>query len=91
MWRLFFWLLRHVHRQDVKIADRSEVEGFTEEGEVVVMKPGAAGEYTFAITPASDVKGTIKSGEPVLVRYTQSGGRAGGKKTAVSIERVWGK
>ncbi len=47
----------------LKFADRSEIEGFTEEGEVVVMKPGAAGEYTFAITPASDVKGTIKPGE----------------------------
>ena len=75
----------------LKFADKMEIEGYSEEGEVAVMKPQNTGEYTFAITPATDVKGTIKPGERVLVRYTQSGGMAGGAKTAVSIERIWGK
>ncbi len=72
-------------------SDRLEIEGYSDEGDVAQMKAGAAGEYTFAITPDTDVKGTITKGVRVLVRYTQAGGMAGGAKTAVSIEKVWGK
>ena len=71
----------------LRLADKMEIEGFSDEGETVVVAPKNPGEYTFAITPATDVKGTITKGVRVLVRYTESGGA----KTAVSIEKVWGK
>ena len=71
----------------LKFQDRLEIASFSDEGEATVMKPANTSEYTFAITPATDVKGTITKGTRVLVRYTE----AGGVKTAVSIERIWGK
>ena len=71
----------------IKLAYRLEIEGFSDEGEAVIMKPTNEADYTFAITPATDVKVTITPGVRVLVRYTQ----AGGEQTAVSIEKVWGK
>ncbi len=71
----------------LKFADKLEIEGYSDEGEVAVMKPTDPNQYTFAITPATDVKGTITKDVRVLVRYTQTGGT----KTAVSIEKIWGK
>lgn len=71
----------------IKLASRLEVEGYSDEGEVQVVKPSGPDEFTYAITPATDVKGTITKDIRVLVRYTQ----AGGAKTAVSIEKIWGK
>ena len=71
----------------LKFSDRLEIASYSDEGEVTVMKPTNTSEYTFAITPATDVKGNITPGVRVVVRYTQ----AGGQQTAVSIEKVWGK
>ncbi len=64
-----------------------EIEGYSDEGEVMVVASPKPGEYSYVITPATDVKGTITKGIRVLVRYTE----AGGVKTAISIEKVWGK
>jgi hypothetical protein len=71
----------------LKLSDKMEIEGFGDEGDTVVVAAPKPGEYTFALTPATDVKGTITKNVRVLVRYTESGGA----KTAVSIEKVWGK
>ena len=71
----------------LKLAEKMDIEGFSDEGETMIVAPKNPGEYTFAITPATDVKGTITKDVRVLVRYTESGGA----KTALSIEKVWGK
>ena len=71
----------------ISLAEKMELEGFSDEGESVVVAPKNPGEYRFAITPATDVKGTIQKGVRVLIRYTESAGT----KTAVSVEKVWGK
>ena len=63
-----------------------EIAGFSDEGEAMVVSSPKAGEYSYVVTPATDVKGSITKGVRVLVRYTE----AGGVKTAVSIEKVWG-
>ena len=70
----------------ISLAEKMEVTAFTNEGDTVNVATPKPGEYTFMITPATDVKGTITSGIRVLIRYTESGGA----KTAVSIEKVWG-
>jgi hypothetical protein len=70
----------------LRFAEKMEIEGFGDEGNTVMVSPKNPGEYTFVVTPATDVKGTITPGIRVLVRYTESGGA----KTAVSVERVWG-
>jgi hypothetical protein len=71
----------------IKLASRLEVEGYSDEGDVQKVTPSGPDEFTFAIAPDADVKGTIKPNERVLIRYTQ----AGAAKIAVSIERVWAK
>jgi len=68
----------------LKLEDRMEIEGFSEQGEYMVIKDPTPGEYTFMITPATDVKGNIDPKDRVLIRYTETGG----VKTAVSIEVV---
>ncbi len=68
-------------------ANAMEIEGYSDEGEVMVVASPKPGEYSYVITPATDVKGTITKGVRVLVRYTE----AGGVKTALSIEKIWGK
>ena len=67
-------------------SDKMEVAGFSDEGETMVVASPKPGEYSYVITPATDVKGNITKGVRVLVRYTE----AGGVKTAVSVEKVWG-
>ena len=55
-------------------------------------RPPAAGHVPeYAITPATEVKGEIKPGTRVLIRYTQSGSGPEGPKTAISIDAVWEK
>ena len=50
---------------------------------------GTTGEYIFDITAATEVKGDIKPGDRVRVRYTAVGpGHGPGPKTAVSIEAL---
>ncbi len=68
-------------------ANTMEIEGYTDEGEATVVASPKPGEYSYVLTPATDVKGTITKGVRVLVRYTE----AGGVKTAISIEKIWGK
>ncbi len=67
-------------------ANAMEIEGYSDEGEVVKVASPKPGEYSYVVTPATDVKGTITKGVRVLVRYTE----AGGVKTAISIEKIWG-
>ena len=53
--------------------------------------PGSAYAPEYAITPATEVKGDIKPGTRVLIRYTQSGSGPEAPKTAISIDAVWQK
>jgi hypothetical protein len=68
----------------IKLSDKMEVQG-SEAGQGYFAKVPNPGEYTFAITPATEVIGTPKPGERALIRYTGSGTG----KTAVSIEDIW--
>jgi hypothetical protein len=68
----------------IKFSDKLEVEG-SEAGQGYFAKAPNPGEFTFAITPGTEVIGTIKPGERALIRYTGSGTG----KTAVSIEDIW--
>jgi hypothetical protein len=68
----------------LKLEDRMEIEGFSEAGDFTVIATPTPGEYTFVITPATDVKGNIDPKDRVLIRYTETGGA----KTALSIEVV---
>jgi hypothetical protein len=43
-------------------------------------------EYVYAITPDTEVKGEIKKGVRVLIRYTQIGTGVEAAKTAVSVD-----
>ena len=47
--------------------------------------------FAYAITPDTELKGEIKPGIRVLIRYTQKGKGDGAQKTAVSIDHVWEK
>jgi hypothetical protein len=47
--------------------------------------------FEYAITPATEVKGTIEPGIRVLIRYTQVGSGDMAERTAVSIEAIWSK
>ena len=47
--------------------------------------------FAYAITPDTEVKGEIKPGTRVLIRYTQMGRGDSATKTAVSIDAVWEK
>ena len=50
-------------------------------------RPPAAGYAPqYAITPATEVKGEIKPGTRVLIRYTKSGSGPEAPKTALSID-----
>ncbi len=53
--------------------------------------PAAAYSPEYKITPATEVKGDIKPGTRVLIRYTQSGSGQEAPKTALSIDAVWQK
>jgi len=75
----------------IKLASKLEVEGYSDEGDIQKVTPSGPDEFTFAIAPATDVKGTITPNVRVLIRYTQVGEGAAAQKTAVSIEKVWGK
>ncbi len=52
-------------------------------------KPAGPTTVTLEITPQTEVKGEIKPGVRVLVRYLQYGKGEGSYLRAVSIERVW--
>ena len=73
----------------IKLAAKLEVQGYSDEGDVQKVQPSGPDEFTFAVTPATDVKGTITPNLKVLIRYTQVGEGAAAQKTAVSIEKVW--
>jgi hypothetical protein len=47
--------------------------------------------FAYAITPATEVKGTIEPGIRVVIRYTQVGGGDTAARTAVSIEATSSK
>jgi hypothetical protein len=45
--------------------------------------------FDYAITPDTEMKGTIKPGTRVIIRYTQVGTGDTAPKTAVSVDPVW--
>ncbi len=72
----------------IRLAENMEVEGFTTDyGESnVILRAKNPGEFTYTITPATEVKGTVEKGKRVLIRYTASGPESATTKTAVSID-----
>ena len=68
----------------LRFASKLEVEGYSDEGDVQNVSPSTPEEFTFVITPDTDVKGTIAKDVRVLIRYTGTGS----VKTAVSVEKV---
>jgi hypothetical protein len=62
------------------------------EGEYGDATPSAPPEvFAYAITPSTELKGEIKPGTRVLIRYTQMGKGDGAQKTAVTIDPLGGK
>jgi hypothetical protein len=68
----------------LKLSDKVGIESFDGDGMSALVATPTPGQYTFVITPATDVKGNIDPQDRVLIRYTETGGA----KTAVSIEVV---
>ncbi len=73
----------------IKLAAGLDVMGGEEERAFKAPAAGYSPEYK--ITPATEVRGDIKSGTRVLIRYTQSGSGQEAPKTALSIDAVWQK
>ena len=64
----------------------------TEGTDYIAAPPNAPAQvFEYAITPDTEVKGEIKPGIRVLIRYTQIGKGDNAQKTAVSVDAVWGK
>ncbi len=69
----------------IKLAMGLQVQEYTEQEFKVVTDTG---QWVFDITLATELKGEIKPGIRVLIRYTALGSGAQGPKTGVSIEAL---